>query len=909
MPGPFDSRRSLRLSGGEAAVFSLLALQDAGLGEVACLPYCVRVLLENVLRHCGRGATEAEVTALAAWKPGAAACGAAVEVPFHPSRVIMQDLTGLPCLVDLAALRAEAVRRGLQPGRIDPLVPVDLVIDHSVHMDITGSPDALQRNMDVEFGRNRERYEFFRWAQQAFGNLRVVPPGAGIVHQVNLEYLAPVVHLGPEAFPDTVVGTDSHTTMINGLGVLGWGVGGIEAEAALLGRPLMLLPPRVVGVRLSGRLHGRATATDAALTLTCLLRSVGVVESFVEFFGPAAAELPIPDRATLANMAPEYGATCAYFPVDAATIGYLLQTGRNAKNIAGGERYLRAQRLFREGDPEAGPIRYDQVVEFDLKQVEPAVAGPRRPQDLVLLGAAPGSLTPPPAVVGHAEPTASRVPASDAPGRRPGGGPDVSAAAQPEDGAVVVAAITSCTNTSNPAAMLTAGLLARNAHRRGLRPPPWVKTSLAPGSRTVTAYLQQSGLLQPLEALGFQVAGYGCATCIGNSGELLPQAEEALARRGILGVAVLSGNRNFEGRIHPLVKANYLASPPLVVAYALAGNFRVNLLTAPLGRDREGQPVFLADIWPERAEVELLLGATQRAALFGEAYAGVLQGEERWAALSSPLGAVFDWAPESTYVREPPFLSAASTQSGRIDGARILALLGDSVTTDHISPAGSIPWDGPAGLYLREHGVARADFNSYGARRGNHEVMMRGTFANTRLRNRMAGEREGGWTIHHPSGEVLTIFEASRRYRRDDVPLVVVAGREYGSGSSRDWAAKGPALLGVRAVIAQSFERIHRSNLVGMGILPLEFHPGEGAKTWNLEGDETLDIAPLPGELAAKGEAEVTVRRAGQVLSVRRVLTRLDAAADVATYQAGGIIPAMLAALSGEAGPTPVAGD
>ncbi|NLT34391.1 MAG: aconitate hydratase AcnA [Gaiellales bacterium] len=895
MIDPFDSRRMLRLSGGEVAVSSLPALEGAGLGQVERLPYCVRILLENVLRHCGRGAEEAEVVSLAAWTPGVAASSEAVEVPFHPSRVIMQDLTGLPCLVDLAALRAEAVRRGLEPGRIDPLVPVDLVIDHSVHMDVTGRPDALQCNMDVEFGRNRERYEFFRWAQRAFGNLRVVPPGAGIVHQVNLEYLAPVVHLGLQAFPDTVVGTDSHTTMINGLGVLGWGVGGIEAEAAMLGRPLMLLPPRVVGVRLSGRLHGRATATDAALTLTRVLRSVGVVDSLVEFFGPAAAELPVADRATLANMAPEYGATCGYFPVDAASIGYLLHTARNALHVADTEKYLRAQKLFRESDPEGDGISYDQVVEFDLTQVEPAIAGPRRPQDVVPLGSAPASLTP---LLATSVPGELRGPGWS--GSAAIGRPSVHPAAdQPEDGAVVVAAITSCTNTSNPAAMLTAGLLARNAQQLGLRPAPWVKTSLAPGSRTVTAYLEQAGLLPPLEALGFQVAGYGCATCIGNSGELLPQAEEAIARRGILGVAVLSGNRNFEGRIHPLVKANYLASPPLVVAYALAGNFRVNLLTAPLGLDQEGEPVFLSDIWPERAEVEVLLAAVQRPGLFGEAYAGILQGEARWAALSSPRGAVFEWAPDSTYVREPPFLAAASRQDGRIADARLLALLGDSVTTDHISPAGSIPWDAPAGLYLREHGIARADFNSYGARRGNHEVMMRGTFANTRLRNRMAGEREGGWTVHHPSGDLLTIYEASRRYGHEGVPLVVAAGREYGSGSSRDWAAKGPALLGVRAVIAQSFERIHRSNLVGMGILPLQFLPGEGTESWGLAGSETLDIEPMPHGLAPKGLAEVTVRRQGEIVSVRRVLVRLDAAADVSAYQAGGIIPAMLAAVTG----------
>jgi aconitate hydratase len=921
--GPFGAWKALELPGGPCRTAALRQLAAASSRDLARLPYSIRVLLENALRHCGGGVVgEGDVLALLAWDPVAEA---RPEFAFMPARVLLQDFTGVPCVVDLAALRAAVARAGRDAGVIDPLVPVDVVIDHSVQMDFAGTPEACRRNMELEMERNAERYALLRWAQSEFANLRVVPPGAGICHQVNLEYLAEVVRraapvepaagdetagagaLGgartgaaelPWAFPDTVVGTDSHTTMINGLGVLGWGVGGIEAEAVMLGQPYGMLVPQVVGVRLTGRLPERATATDLVLTVTELLRGVGVVNRFVEYFGPGAEGLPVADRATLANMSPEYGATCGFFPVDGETIAYLRLTGRPAELCDRVEAYCRQQDLFRE--PGSGDPEYSRVVELDLGDIRPCLAGPRRPQDRVALAEVGqrfrGQL--PALSLGRHEIAKARV---EIGGRRE----------TVRDGDVVIASVTSCTNTSNPALMLAAGLVARKAVALGLAPKPWVRTSLAPGSRAVTAYLREAGLLEPLERLGFAVAGYGCATCIGNSGPLAPELEQGIREEGLVVAAVISGNRNFEARIHPAVRANYLASPPLVVAYALAGSIDLHLERDPLGVRADGRPIFLSDLWPSPDEVATLAGAALRPELFVSEYEAALPGSEAWRLMPVPRGVLFAWDDTSTYVREPPFFDDISAQPPSLTdtrSARVLAVLGDSVTTDHISPAGSISPDSPAGRYLAEKGVAVADFNTYGARRGNHEVLMRGTFANVRLSNRVAGGREGGWTTHYPSGEVLSIYDAAMRYRTEGAPLVVLAGKEYGTGSSRDWAAKGPALLGVRAVIAESFERIHRSNLVGMGVLPVELPVGVTTESLELQGSELVDIEGLAcaGALTPGGTVSVRIRRdagapadaAGAQVSTApqeiECRVRLDSAMDLEYFRHGGVLPWVL---------------
>jgi aconitate hydratase len=828
------------------------------------LPYTICVLLENLLRRAGsEHVSEADVRALAAWPadPGDA------QLAFMPARVIMQDLTGVPAVVDLAAMRSAVDRRGGDASRVDPLVPVDLVIDHSVQVDAFGSGMAYERNIDREYERNGERYALLRWAQEAFRNFQVVPPGMGIVHQVNLEYLGRVVQVRDGvAVPDTLVGTDSHTTMINALGVFGFGVGGIEAEAVMLGQPMYLTAPRVVGIRMSGELATGVTATDLVLTLTERLREHGVVGSFVEFFGRGVGRLTLADRATLSNMSPEFGATSAMFPIDSETLRYLRDTGRPAELVTLVEEYTKAQGLFRTGD-EADPT-YDEVLEFDLTAVEPSVAGPRRPQDRVALPSVGESF--------------SSAFGESTNGSRLG------------NGSVAIAAITSCTNTSNPALMLAAGLVAQKAVERGLRPKPWVKTSLAPGSRVVIDYLERAGLIEPLNELGFNLVGFGCTTCIGNSGPLPDDTTKAIEEDGLAVAAVLSGNRNFEARIHPLVRANYLASPPLVVAFALAGSVAADLTSDPLGEGDDG-PVYLRDVWPTSEEVEQALLRSISPELFTTEYGRIFDGDERWQSLPVPTGSeLFQWDPDSTYVREASFFEHDADLSDIVD-ARVLALLGDSVTTDHISPAGAFAPSSPAGAYLVEHGVEPRDFNSYGARRGNHEVMVRGTFANIRLRNNLLDGVEGGYTVHLPDGEQMTIFEASNRYRRDGVPLIVIAGREYGSGSSRDWAAKGSALLGVRAVLVESFERIHRSNLVALGVLPLQFLPGESAASLGLTGRETYTIRGL-ADLGVG--STVTVEVDGGARSFQ-ALARLDIPADVSVYRAGGLLQGMMRQLTG----------
>jgi len=818
------------------------------------LPYTVCVLLENLLRRAGTvHVREEDVRALAAWPNPAPDA----QLAFMPARVLMQDLTGVPAVVDLAALRAAVARRDADPGRVDPLVPVDLVIDHSVQVDAFGSDKAYARNIEREYERNGERYQLLRWAQGAFRNFRVVPPGMGICHQVNLEYLGQVVRLQDGvAFPDTLVGTDSHTTMINSIGVLGWGVGGIEAEAVMLGQPLYMTQPQVIGVRMTGELPTGVTATDLVLTLTEQLRKHGVVGKFIEFFGPGLGSLTVADRATLSNMSPEFGATAATFPIDAQTLRYLADTGRPADLIDRVGRYTREQGLFRTGDE--APPAYTETLDLDLEAVVPSLAGPRRPQDRVSLPQVGRSFT-------------------DAFGAGAGNGSRLG------DGSVVISAITSCTNTSNPALMVAAGLLARKALERGLSARPWVKTSLAPGSRVVVGYLERAGLLEPLDRLGFNLVGFGCTTCIGNSGPLPDEVAGAIERDDLKVAAVLSGNRNFEARIHPAVRANYLASPPLVVAFALAGSVNTDLTNDPLGDGADG-PVYLRDVWPTADEVEEALTGSFSSDLFDEEYGRIFEGDERWAALPSPEGKLFDWDPASTYVREATFFAHDADLSD-IESARVLALLGDSVTTDHISPAGAFSPDTPAGRYLVEQGVEPRDFNSYGARRGNHEVMVRGTFANIRLRNALA-DREGGFTRHLPSGESMTIYDAAQRYAEEHVPLVVICGREYGSGSSRDWAAKGTALLGVRAVIAQSFERIHRTNLVALGVIPLQFREGDSAESLGLDGAETYTIRGL-GELEVGSTVTVEVNGGERSFEC---LARLDAPADVTTYRAGGLL-------------------
>ncbi|HEY0389036.1 MAG TPA: aconitate hydratase AcnA [Gaiellales bacterium] len=829
------------------------------------LPYTVCVLLENLLRQAGtEHVTEDDVRALAAWPQSAPDANLA----FMPARVIMQDLTGVPAVVDLAAMRSAVARAGGDPSRVDPLVPVDLVIDHSVQVDAFGSDQAYQSNIDREFERNGERYALLRWAQEAFRNFRVVPPGMGIVHQVNLEYLGRVVQVRDGvAVPDSLVGTDSHTTMINALGVLGWGVGGIEAEAVMLGQPMYMLSPVVLGVRMSGELRPGVTATDLVLTMTERLRAHGVVGTFVEFFGPGVPALSVADRATISNMSPEFGSTAAMFPVDAQTLAYLRDTGRPADHVALVEAYTKEQGLFRTGD-EPAPA-FSETIDFDLSQVEPSLAGPRRPQDRVPLAGVPASFS-------------KAFPVQHGNGTQLG------------DGSVAIAAITSCTNTSNPALMVAAGLVAKKAVERGLQTKPWVKTSLAPGSRVVRDYLDAAGLTEYLDALRFNLVGYGCTTCIGNSGPLPEEVSEEISKRDLSVAAVLSGNRNFEARIHPQVRANYLASPPLVVAFALVGSVTADLTSEPVGRDRDGNPVMLDEIWPTGEEVAEAVRGAVSASLFEHQYGRIFEGDDRWQTLPVPSGELFHWDPESTYVREATFFERPADLSDIVD-ARVLALLGDSVTTDHISPAGSIASSTPAGAYLMEHGIEPREFNSYGARRGNHEVMVRGTFANIRLRNRIVEDVEGGFTRHFPDGEQLSIYDASLRYLEEGVPLVVIAGREYGSGSSRDWAAKGSALLGVRAVIAESYERIHRSNLVALGVIPLQFAEGESAESLGITGTETFTIRGL----ADFGVGDmVTVEIDGGERSFR-ALARLDAEADVRIYRAGGLLQMMMTELAG----------
>jgi aconitate hydratase len=891
-------------------IFRLDALQ-AGY-DVARLPYTLRVLLENVLRN----GDDDDVEAVATWD---AKAEPSREISFTPSRVLLQDFTGVPAVVDLAAMRNAMADLGGDPEKINPLIPVELVIDHSVQVDLFGSRFAFARNVELEFERNRERYAFLRWGQQSFRDFKVVPPGTGIVHQVNLEYLARVVEdRGGAAYPDTLVGTDSHTTMVNGLGVLGWGVGGIEAEAAMLGEPLSMLVPQVVGFKLTGALPEGATATDLVLTVTELLRKVGVVGKFVEYFGDGLLSLPLADRATLGNMSPEYGATCGFFPVDDHTLDYLRLTGRSAERIALVEAYCKENLLWH--DP-ADHATYSQVVELDLGDVEPSLAGPRRPQDRVPLRRAKQAFIDALGTFGvdYANGSADKAlaetfPASDPTSeQQPAGEPEpvpdtatvavaeppahhrVSVSLDGEDfeldhGSVVIAAITSCTNTSNPAVMIAAGLVAKKAIERGLTRKPWVKSSLAPGSRVVTEYYEKSGLQPFLDELGFQTVGYGCTTCIGNSGPLREEISKAVADGDLVACSVLSGNRNFEARIHPEVKANYLASPPLVVIYALAGRMDIDLEAEPLGQGSDGEDVFLRDLWPTSREVAETVGRAIEGSMFQRTYADVFTGDDTWRGLPTSESELFPWEPASTYVRQPPYFDGMSTEVGTVpdlEGARCLVQLGDSVTTDHISPAGSIKPESPAGRYLIEHGVERKDFNSYGSRRGNHEVMVRGTFANVRLRNELVPGSEGTWTVHVPSGEEMTIYDAAERYLGEGTPTIVLAGKEYGSGSSRDWAAKGPKLLGVQAVIAESYERIHRSNLLMMGILPLQFLPGETPETLGLTGREEFSLSGVANGTAS----EVTVRADGTEFRAR---VRLDTPREREYLQHGGILPFVL---------------
>ncbi|NIL93204.1 MAG: aconitate hydratase AcnA [Woeseiaceae bacterium] len=833
MKDSFGARSTLAIGDDSFEIFRLDAVTEGHAGK---LPYSLKILLENLLRHeDGRDVTRDDILALASWDPKAEP---STEISFTPSRVILQDFTGVPAVVDLAAMRDAVVKLGGSADRINPLSPAELVIDHSVQIDHYGAANALDLNNKIEFMRNKERYSFLKWGQSAFENFRVVPPNTGIVHQVNLEYLSQVVfdmekEGSRKAYPDTVVGTDSHTTMINGLGVLGWGVGGIEAEAAMLGQPITMLIPHVIGFKLTGSLKEGATATDLVLTVTEMLREKGVVGKFVEFYGDGLAHLPLADRATLGNMSPEFGSTCAIFPIDGETIRYLELSGRDASQITLVEAYAKEQGLWRrDGQPDA---LYSDTLELDMGTVEPSIAGPKRPQDRIALSVADSTYEKHlEAAVANRDSGGSAVANLD--------GQDV----EIRDGAVLIAAITSCTNTSNPAVMVAAGLLARNAHAKGLRTKPWVKTSLAPGSKVVTDYLEKSDLIDDLEALGFYTVGYGCTTCIGNSGPLKPEIEAAVKEGNLIAASVLSGNRNFEGRIHALVRMNFLASPPLVVAYALAGNLDVNLFNDPLGEDQDGNPVYLKDIWPSQKEIHETIAANIDSAMFKSSYDSVFAGDANWNGIDSPEGEIYTWDPASTYVKNPPYFEGMTMETSPvadIDGARVLALLGDSVTTDHISPAGAISTDSPAAKYLESNGVKPVDFNSYGSRRGNHEVMMRGTFANIRLRNRLAPGTEGGWTCHQPSGEQMSIYDAALRYKEEGTPLIVIAGSEYGTGSSRDWAAKGTVLLGVRAVIARSFERIHRSNLIGMGVLPLQFKDGQDAESLGLTGTETFSIS------------------------------------------------------------------
>ncbi|MDE1943177.1 MAG: aconitate hydratase AcnA, partial [Betaproteobacteria bacterium] len=850
----FDSRKTLALESGQGAYYSVPALEAAGVAPVSRLPVSLRVVLESVLRNYdGSRITEAHVRALANWKPKAARTE---EIPFVVARVVLQDFTGVPLLADLAAMRNVAQGLGRDPKRIEPLVPVNLVVDHSVQVDHYNTPTALKENMALEFQRNRERYKFMKWGMQAFDTFRVVPPGIGIVHQVNLEYLARgVLQKDGVLYPDTLVGTDSHTTMINGIGVVGWGVGGIEAEAGMLGQPVYFLTPDVVGVHLKGRLAEGVTATDLVLTVTEMLRKAKVVGKFVEFFGEGASSLALPDRATIANMAPEYGATMGFFPVDDETVAYFRATGRTDAEIDAFVRYWKAQGMY--GIPKAGQCDYSETLELDLATIRPSVAGPKRPQDRIELSALKqkmeGLLTQPVAEGGYGKPAGS--PGTRVPTAKPG--------VRLADADVLIAAITSCTNTSNPGVLLAAGLLAKKAAARGLKVNPWVKTSLAPGSRVVTEYLRNAGLQEALDQLGFRVVGYGCTTCIGNAGPLDAALEETIVKNDLVGCAVLSGNRNFEARIHPNIRANFLMSPPLVVAFAIAGRVNVDLTREPLGQDAQGQPVYLKDVWPTQQEVAAVMKYATDADTYRRLYADFTRDNPLWNDIPSSTGMVYAWE-SSTYIAEPPFFKDFSMQPGSpvdIRGARALGIFGDSITTDHISPAGSIKPTSPAGKYLQAHGVAVADFNSYGSRRGNHEVMMRGTFANVRIKNLMLPGTEGGVTVHQPSGEQMAIYDAAMKYVADSVPTVVFAGEEYGTGSSRDWAAKGTQLLGVKAVVARSFERIHRSNLVGMGVLPCQFKDGTTVQSLGLDGSETFDLTGIEGDLKPQQDVTLTIRR------------------------------------------------
>ena len=927
---PFGARATLKLGDETATFYRLSELDRQGLARLDRLPFSIRVLLENALRHAGRGfVTEAHVRALAGWTPTASSRG---EVPFMPARVVLQDFTGVPCVVDLAAMRDAMGRMKGDPNRINPVVPCDLVIDHSVQVDSYGSERSLQLNVELEFERNRERYQLLKFAQRAFDNFRVVPPGTGIVHQVNLEYLAPVVQLRPQfgeltAYPDTLVGTDSHTTMINGLGVLGWGVGGIEAEAVMLGQPYFMLLPEVIGMKLVGELPLGTTATDLVLTVTQMLRKKGVVDKFVEFYGPGLSALGLADRATIANMAPEYGATMGFFPVDAETVRYLERTGRDASTWQRAERYTKEQGLFRTDrtpDPE-----FTSTLELDLGTVTPSLAGPKRPQDLVPLTQLKRNfIVNLPGLMSANVPAARKELAESAYSRWMGeGGANVTigehgaqettatmAAADPDappivrgkldgaditlhDGCVVIAAITSCTNTSNPSVMIGAGLVAKKAVERGLATRPWVKTSLAPGSRVVTDYLEGSGLQPYLDRLRFQTVGYGCTTCIGNSGPLPDVIAGMIDEHSLVTAAVLSGNRNFEARVHPQVRANYLASPMLVVAFALAGRVDIDLTREPLGTGKDGRPVFLRDIWPTPAEIRDAMANSLKPELFARRYGAVFEGDETWRALQVPDGSRYAWDPGSTYVQEPPFFTNLPPEPGPladITNARVLAVLGDSVTTDHISPAGSIPKNGPAARYLKEHGVEQVDWNTFGSRRGNHEVMMRGTFGNVRIANALVPGKEGNWTLHFPTGEVISIYDAAMRYQQAGTPLVILTGKEYGTGSSRDWAAKGPALLGVKAIIAESYERIHRSNLVGMGVLPLAYQPGTDRKALGLTGTETFSITGIAQGLTPGGTVTVTARDAQGEETVFPAVVRLNSAVELEYYRHGGILQRVL---------------
>jgi aconitate hydratase len=876
----FRTRDKLNVGAQTFDIHRLEILETQRVGDLAKLPFSLRILLENLLRcEDGRFVHADDIRALAAWRPGAPE----KEIAFMPARVLLQDFTGVPAVVDLATMREAVQRMGGNPTRINPLLPAELVIDHSVQVDNFGNANAFGLNAEIEFRRNVERYAFLRWGQAAFQNFKVVPPDTGICHQVNLEYLARVVCAVPygsrvEAYPDSVVGTDSHTTMINALGVFGWGVGGIEAEAAMLGQPSSMLIPEVVGFRLHGRMREGATATDLVLTVTEMLRKKGVVGKFVEFYGSGLSSLSVPDRATIANMAPEYGATMGFFPVDAETLAYLHFTARPAEQVALVEAYCKEQMLFRT-DQTPAPL-FNDTLELDLGTVEPTVAGPKRPQDRVPLRQAKASFTK----------VVEGTPVKIVPVRNNGASFDLSS------GAVVIAAITSCTNTSNPSLMLGAGLLAKKAVERGLRVKPWVKTSLAPGSKVVTDYLQAAGLTQYLDKLNFHLVGYGCTTCIGNSGPLPENIGAAIKENNLIAVAVLSGNRNFEGRIHPLVRANYLASPPLVVAYALAGRMDLDLTTEPLGTDSSGKPVYLKDIWPTPQEIESTIRAAVSTSQYSKVYAEVFEGDAHWKSMPIPQGDIYKWDSKSTYIKMPPYfenMPKTPPALADIHGARVLAILGDSVTTDHISPAGSIPVDSPAGKYLIASGVKPHEFNSYGARRGNHEVMVRGTFANIRLRNQLAPGTEGGWTLHLPGGEKISIYDAAVHYREAGVPLAVIAGKEYGSGSSRDWAAKGTRLLGVRAVIAESYERIHRSNLIGMGVLPLEFKPGENRESLGLTGHEVFDIEGV-ASLAPKKPIMVHAKAADGRVATFSVIARADTPEEVSYYHHGGILQYVL---------------